>query len=238
MPTPARLEENAAEPSQLLRLPAEIRHMILAPLLIADETLQCPSRVYGNPLVSWKAFHGVHADMMFTCWMLYYEVLNILLSENDFLFSVPPTTTAFSCANYARRARSITFQVNSVHWEEWQTYLSESNPLVVKNLNINIVHPPVRNYLEEVDKSLRSIGVCESLVENIVITGKVDVHMASYRHQFIRGKCLSSFPLANQVLISVIDLQNCLLKAMVPSTKDKGPLLALKTRIEAQESSN
>ncbi len=80
--------------------------------------------------------------------------------------------------------------------------------------------------------------MCESLVENIVITGKVDVHVASYRHRFIRGKCLSSYPLANQVLTSVIDLQNCLLKAMVPGTKDKGPLLALKTRIEAQESLN
>lgn len=238
MPTQVRPEETAVEPSSLLRLPAEIRHVILAPLLVADEILQCPSRIYGNPLISWKTFNGVHADMMFTCRLLYHEVLHIFLSENNFLFSVPPTTTAFSCANYARRAKSITVQVNSVHWKEWQTYLCENNPLVVKNLNINIVHPLLRNYRGKVDICLGLISVCEALVENTVITGKINVHMASNRHKFIRGKCLSSFSLEDKALRSVSDVQDCLLKAMTPSTKDKAPLLALKTRIEAQESSN
>lgn len=238
MSTLARPEAAAIEPWHLLRLPAEIRHMILVPLLVADESLQCPSRVYGNPLISWKTFNGVHADMMFTCRLLYREVLHLFLSENDFLFSMPPRTTAFSCADYARWAKSITIQVNSIHWEEWQTYLSENNPLVVKNLNINIVAPLLRTYRGKVDLSLRLISLCESLVNNIVIIGKVGVHIASSRHKFLCGKSLSSFPLAYQALTPFADVRDCLLKAMIPSTKDKGPLLALKTRIEAQESSN
>ncbi len=173
----------------LLRLPAEIRQMILVPLLAADELLLSPSRVYGNPLISWKTIHGVQTDMMFTCRLLYHEVLRTFLQENDFYFSVPPTTSRFSCAHYARWAKSIRFQVNQSHWDEWQIYLSENDPLPVKNLIIDIVQHSSRLYNNMILR-LEIVNLCESLVDHIVITDRVSVRMSSNRTKFVRGECM------------------------------------------------
>ena len=216
--------------SPLLRLPGEIREMILIPLLVVDDLLHCPARVFRNRLISWNSVYAVQADMMFTCRLFYHEVMRIFLQENNFFFSAPPTTTLFPCARYARRVKSITFEVHHAYWEDWQTYLRANTPLVVKNLDIQIVH-----FATSADFSYLSL--CECFIENVVVTEKVSVRLSSSQHINIRRKCLSFFPLAGQALISFADLQDCVQKAMLPRGKDKGPFLALTARVKSQLSS-
>jgi len=219
----------------LLRLPAEIRQMILTPLLVVDDLLHCPSRVYGNRIIGWKGIYAVQADMMFTCRLLYNEVLHVFLEKNNFFFSAPPTKTLFPCAKYARWAKSITFQVHNAYRQEWQTYLSENNSLIVKNLKLQFV-----TYLSasrDHDSLIRNlISLCEFFIENIVVTEKANVHFSYLSNTDIRRRCSSYISSVNQALISWVDLQECVQNAMIPGAQDKGPLLALKTRLEARDS--
>ena len=190
MSTQASSIEKATEAScipPLLRLPAEIRQMILIPLLVVDDLLHCPSRVYGNRIIGWKGIYAIQADMMFTCRLLYHEVLQVFLEKNNFFFSAPPTKTLFPCAKYARWAKSITYQVHNAYWQEWQTYLSENNPLVVKNLKLQLVtHLSASRDHDSLIRHL--ISICESFIENIVVIEKANVHFSSLSHTDIRRR--------------------------------------------------
>ena len=179
--------EKAVEVSPLLRLPPELRQMILEPLLVVDDILHCPSRIYGNRLISWMTMYGVQTDMIFVCRLLYHEVLHIFLAENDFSFSAPPTTTLFPCAKYAEWAGSVTFRIHNPYWKGWESYLSENAPLVVRNLNIymvtHLVAQPNHNSL-----ICGLLSLCEFFIENIVVTGNLKISFSSRAHTHIRGR--------------------------------------------------
>ena len=192
MSSEASSKKTVVEASPLLRLPPELRQMILKPLLIVDDILHCPSRVFGNRLISWMTMYGVQTDMMFTCRLLYHEVLHTFLRENDFSFSAPPTTTLFPCAKYAQRAKSITFRVHSAYWKGWESYLSENTPLVVKNLKIHMV----THLISSPDHSSFICGlfsVCEFFIDNIAVTEKFRVNLSSLAHSDLRRRCLLLF---------------------------------------------
>ena len=184
------------EASPLLRLPPELRQMILKPLLIVDDILHCPSRVFGNRLVSWMTMYGVQTDMMFTCQLLYHEVLETFLRENDFSFSAPPTTTLFPCAKYAERAKSVTFRVHSTYWKGWESYLSANTLLVVKNLKIHAVTHMIGS--PDHDSLISGLfSVCEFFIESVLVTEKFRINFSSLAHSDIRRRCLSLLQYAN-----------------------------------------
>ena len=181
--------EKVVELPPILRLPTEIRQMILLPLLVTDDTLHCPSRVYGNQIISWKASHGVQPEMMFICQALYHEVLFIFIQQNQYFFSVPPTTTLFPCALHAPRAKSLSFKMLHRHWALWEKYLSANKPLISKALHLRI-RPPSSIDVGGRPRSLVSlINLCESLIDNIVVTESVSVVLSYGWKPKVRSKC-------------------------------------------------
>ena len=176
----------------LLRLPPEIRELILRPFLTTDDTLLCSSRVFGNRVLGWKTYHGVQPELMFTCRLLYLEVLHMFVRSNVFSFSVPPTTTTFFCVRHAPYTKSIRIQMLCRHWPLWQTYLRENTPLTVKALHLQILPPMSIGSRGSHDHLVDLLNLCACVMDSIIVTESVKVVMAFEKRQSIRSQQLQS----------------------------------------------